>query len=102
MSSLAIDIGIPQATTVVVTSDELTVDLVDGRTVSVPLSWYPRLIHASENERGVASSKAVSGHGGTQFAIRNQGNGVPRIRRAQFFELGEKKIRGFFNRPIIG
>ena len=51
MSSLAIDIGIPQATTVVVTSDELTVDLVDGRTVSVPLSWYPRLVHASENER---------------------------------------------------
>ena len=51
MSSLAIDIGIPQATTVVVTSDELTVDLVDGGTVSVPLSWYPRLVHASENER---------------------------------------------------
>jgi hypothetical protein len=51
MSSLAVDIGIPQATSVVVTSDELTVDLVDGRTVSVPLSWYPRLVHASENER---------------------------------------------------
>ena len=41
----------PQATTVVVTSDDLTVGLVDGRTVSVPLSWYPRLVHASENER---------------------------------------------------
>ena len=51
MSSLAVDIGIPQATSVVVTSDELTVDLVDGRTVSVPLSWHPRLVHASENER---------------------------------------------------
>ena len=32
-------------------SDDLTVGLVDGRTVSVPLSWYPRLVHASENER---------------------------------------------------
>jgi len=51
MSALAVDIGIPQATGVVVTSDELTVDLVDGRTVSVPLSCYPRLVHASENER---------------------------------------------------
>ena len=51
MSSLAVDIGIPRATSVEVTSDELTVDLVDGRTVSVPLSWYPRLVHASENER---------------------------------------------------
>src|SRR2546430_12694542 len=46
MVSVAADIGITQ-----VTSDELTVDLVDGRTVSVPLSWYPRLVHASENER---------------------------------------------------
>ncbi len=51
MSSVAVDIGIPQATSVEVTSDELTVDLVDGRTVSVPLSWYPRLVNASENER---------------------------------------------------
>jgi hypothetical protein len=29
----------------------LTVDLVDGRTVSVPLAWYPRLAHASAPER---------------------------------------------------
>jgi len=29
----------------------LTVDLSDGRTIQVPLEWYPRLLHASENER---------------------------------------------------
>jgi hypothetical protein len=34
-------------------SDELlTVELVDGRSVSVPISWYPRLVHATAEERG--------------------------------------------------
>ena len=36
---------------VTVTEDALVVDLVDGRTVSVPLLWYPRLAHGSPVER---------------------------------------------------
>ena len=34
-----------------VTADELAVKLVDGRTVSVPVQWYPRLAHGSPAER---------------------------------------------------
>ena len=34
-----------------VTEDALIVELVDGRTVSVPVSWYPRLLHGSIEER---------------------------------------------------
>jgi hypothetical protein len=34
-----------------ITDDTLTVDLDDGRTISVPLSWYPRLLHGSAQER---------------------------------------------------
>jgi hypothetical protein len=34
-----------------VTGDELAVDLVDGRTVVVPLAWYPRLLHGTRDER---------------------------------------------------
>ena len=30
----------------------LSVDLMDGRTITVPLAWYPRLLHASAAERG--------------------------------------------------
>ena len=30
----------------------LIVDLMDGRTISVPLAWYPRLLHASAAARG--------------------------------------------------
>ncbi len=40
-----------QAVQVVVTDDTLTVDLVDGRTVSVPLAWYPRLAHSTATDR---------------------------------------------------
>ena len=34
-----------------VSARALTVDLHDGRTVSVPLDWYPRLAHGSPAER---------------------------------------------------
>ena len=33
------------------TRDRLIVDLRDGRTISVPLVWYPRLLHASAKQR---------------------------------------------------
>lgn len=51
MSSSAIELRPPRAQSVVVTDDSLAVDLVDGRTVSVPVSWYPRLSHATPPER---------------------------------------------------
>ena len=51
MSSSAIEIIVPTATDVAVTDDTLTVDLSDGRSISAPLAWYPRLVHASESER---------------------------------------------------
>ncbi len=33
------------------TEDALIVDLIDGRTISVPLVWYPRLLHATAKQR---------------------------------------------------
>jgi hypothetical protein len=32
--------------------DRLIVDLMDGRTIAVPLVWYPRLLHATIEQRG--------------------------------------------------
>lgn len=34
-----------------VTEDALTVALMDGRSISVPLAWYPRLLHANDAQR---------------------------------------------------
>ncbi len=42
---------LPFASSAVVTDDTLTVELSDGRSVSVPLAWYPRLLHATAAER---------------------------------------------------
>ena len=33
------------------TDDSLVVDLLDGRIISVPLAWYPRLLHATPEQR---------------------------------------------------
>src|SRR5262245_51926180 len=40
-----------QATRVGVSEDTLSVDLADGRTIAAPLAWYPRLCHATAEER---------------------------------------------------
>lgn len=33
------------------TRDALVVDLIDGRTISVPLTWYPKLLKATQKQR---------------------------------------------------
>jgi len=51
MSTSVINKQIPNAQDVKVTDDTLSVDLGDGRTISVPLAWFPRLVHATPEER---------------------------------------------------
>lgn len=41
----------PVAVKVALTSDQLVVQLADGRSLIVPMAWYPRLLHGSEIER---------------------------------------------------
>ena len=48
MSSLTVE---ARAQKVIVEDDALIVDLSDGRTISVPLAWYPRLLHGKTEER---------------------------------------------------
>src|SRR5260370_1167617 len=45
------DLPAARAVDVKVTDDELAVQLEDGRTLAVPLVWYPRLLHGSKRER---------------------------------------------------
>lgn len=42
--------------------ESISVDLADGRTISAPLAWYPRLLNASEEERD-DWELAAGGHG---------------------------------------
>ena len=51
MSTSTIDARAVRARQVDVNEEFLTVDLVDGRSISVPLAWYPRLSHGTPAER---------------------------------------------------
>ena len=51
MTTLAIQLRMVSAQNVQITDDALIVDLSDGRTVSVPLAWFPRLLHGTLEER---------------------------------------------------
>ncbi len=51
MSTLAIDLRPVAVRQVAVTEDALVVDLSDGRTASVPLTWYPRLLNGTPQEQ---------------------------------------------------
>ncbi len=51
MSTLVTDRDV-RADQVAFTEDAMTVRLDDGRSLSVPLAWYPRLLHGTPSERG--------------------------------------------------
>jgi hypothetical protein len=51
MTISPIELEIPAAERVKVSLDALFVELSDGRTVSAPLAWFPRLLHATPKER---------------------------------------------------
>lgn len=51
MSTSTVEMRVPGAVRVEVSDAALSVELTDGRMVSVPLRWYPRLAHATPDER---------------------------------------------------
>jgi hypothetical protein len=51
MNILAVEIAEARAQSVAVEEDRLVVDLIDGRSISTPLAWYPRLWHGTLEER---------------------------------------------------
>jgi hypothetical protein len=53
----------PKAISVNITDDTLSVDLEDGRTISVPIGWYPRLAYGTPEER-------------TKFELSGAGRGI--------------------------
>ena len=65
MNTLATEVRTALAQNVLVTDDSLIVDLDDGRTISVPLAWFPRLLNGSEEERNnwriIGGARVVTG-----------------------------------------
>ncbi|MEN8168282.1 MAG: DUF2442 domain-containing protein, partial [Pseudomonadota bacterium] len=51
MTTLAVNRETPSAIDVSVNKDTLSIDLADGRTIAAPIAWFPRLLHATPEER---------------------------------------------------
>lgn len=51
MNTLVTDIRRSNAQDIRITKDEMVVELIDGRTIIVPLVWYPRILNATDRER---------------------------------------------------
>jgi hypothetical protein len=51
MSTSTTETPVVRAETVTITGDAITVELSDGRSISAPLAWYPRLLHGTTEER---------------------------------------------------
>lgn len=51
MPSAVVTLLLPRIVSATVSDEALSVDLEDGRTISVPIGWYPRLSHATLAER---------------------------------------------------
>ena len=65
MSTSATEIRHAVAKDVEVTRDELKVVLDDGRTITAPIAWYPRLLHGTSRER--ARWRLVGGGSGIHW-----------------------------------
>src|ERR1044072_2464793 len=74
----------PVATHVDVTGERLTAHLADGRVISVPLAWFPRLMHGSPRERAswrllgegdAIEWSALDEHAGIEGLLAGRGSG---------------------------
>jgi hypothetical protein len=51
MNTVISNINLSNALHVAIDEDSLTVELADGRTITIPIAWYPRLYHGTPAER---------------------------------------------------
>jgi len=51
MNTLMTEVRMASAQGVSITEDEIILELTDGRTISIPLVWYPRLYHGTYEDR---------------------------------------------------
>ena len=70
MSSSATDVRTVLATALRVVDESLIVDLADGRSLTVPIAWYPRLQHGTARER--AEWRLITGGEGIHWPLLDE------------------------------
>ncbi len=70
MSFSAVETQVPSAVQVRVNDDSLSVELADGRAISVPLAWFPRLSHGTTEERN--EWRLIAGGRGIHWSVLDE------------------------------
>ena len=100
----------PFIKTIFVTDEAVTFDLLDGRTISAPLAWYPRLLHGTRKERKnwrlIADGKGVHWNDlDEDISVSNMLLGQPSSESLESFKMwlekyqSSSKSRGKINAP---
>jgi Protein of unknown function (DUF2442) len=96
MTSLTIELEeVPNIQTVEVTDDKLSVNLSNGRTISVPLAWYPRLLHGSMEERN--NWRLIAGGEGIHWNQLDEDISVKNIILGQSSVESQKSFQRWLN-----
>jgi len=99
MNSSAESIARPIATTVHVTEETLTVELADGRTVSVPTMWYPRLDYATAEER--QSWELIGGGSGIHWEAVDEDISVEALLAGKGSSESQESLRRWLNQRCV-
>lgn len=100
MSSSAIELQNTTATRVVVGLDVLTVELADGRTLSVPLAWFPRLVHATPSEREVW--RLIGGGRGIHWPEIDEDISIANLLAGQASAESQASLKKWLANRVIG
>jgi len=79
MNTLTIERREAVAERVTLSKNTLELELADGRTVSAPLAWYPRLLHSTPKER--ANCRLIGGGEGVHWPDLDEDISVENILR---------------------
>ena len=100
MSILLIEIEVPEIETVTVTEETLSVELSDGRSVSVPLAWYPRLHAGTPEER--RNWRLVGGGKGVHWEMLDEDISVENLLSGKGSGESQKSLKRWLEGRSVG
>jgi len=96
MSTSGTEIGEAVAQSVNVSDDALVVDLADGRTITVPLGWFPRLAHGTVAER--ANWRLIAAGEGVHWPDLDEDISVERLLAGRRSGEAQESLRRWLQR----
>lgn len=87
------------AVTIEVNDHTLTVELLDGRTIAVPLAWYPRLLHATPAER--AEWRLIGSGGGIHWPAVDEDISIANLLAGQRSMESQKSLAKWLSHRTV-